>query len=190
MIYPIVAYGSPVLKRLAKEVDPSSAETKILIDDMFETMYASKGVGLAAPQIGLSSRVFVVDASPFAEDVEEKESIILKKFKRAFINPVIIEQTGELWAYEEGCLSIPGVHEKIPRLREIKIRSQNTKGDWIDEQLSGLSARILQHEFDHIEGILVPDRMTPVKRRMIQGRLKNLSAGKVDTIYKMKFNVK
>ena len=190
MVYPIVAYGSPVLKRAAQEVDPSSAKTKTLIDDMYETMYASKGVGLAAPQIGLSSRVFVVDASPFVEDVEEEESIFLKEFKRAFINPVIIEEIGELWSYEEGCLSIPGIHEKISRLRDIKIRSQNTNGDWIEEQLSGLSARIFQHEYDHIEGILFPDRMTPLKRRMLQGRLKNVSAGKVDTIYKMKFNVK
>ena len=107
MVYPIVAYGSPVLKRLAQEVDPTSVETRTLIDDMFETMYVSKGVGLAAPQIGLSSRIFVVDASPFAEDTEEEESIVLKEFKRAFVNPVIVEESGESWSYEEGCLSIP-----------------------------------------------------------------------------------
>jgi peptide deformylase len=190
MVYPIVAYGSPVLKRLAQEVDPTSMETRTLIDNMFETMYASKGVGLAAPQIGLSSRIFVVDASPFAEDLEEEESVVLKEFKRAFINPIIVEESGESWSYEEGCLSIPGIHEKISRLREIKIRSQNTSGDWIEEQLIGLPARIFQHEYDHIQGILFPDRMTPLKRRMIKGRLKNVSVGKVDTIYRMKFNVK
>ena len=117
MVYPIVAYGCSVLKKKATEVDPSSSSIKQLIEDMFETMYAAKGVGLAAPQIGLSKRVFVVDASPFAEEGNE-ESHDLKNFKRAFINPIIIEEEGELWSYEEGCLSIPGIHEKI-RLEQV-----------------------------------------------------------------------
>ena len=189
MVYPIVAYGCSVLKKKATEVDPSSSSIKQLIEDMFETMYAAKGVGLAAPQIGLSKRVFVIDASPFAEEGDE-ESNELKKFKRAFINPIIIKEEGELWSYEEGCLSIPGIHEKISRKEIVKFRSQNTNGDWIEEELKGLPARIFQHEYDHIDGILFPDRLSPLKRRMLKNRLNNVSSGKIETAYKMKFNSK
>ena len=189
MVYPIVAYGCSVLKKKAMEVDPSSSSIKQLIEDMFETMYAAKGVGLAAPQIGLSKRVFVIDASPFAEE-DDEESNELKKFKRAFINPIIIKEEGELWSYEEGCLSIPGIHEKISRKEIVKFRSQNTNGDWIEEELKGLPARIFQHEYDHIDGILFPDRLSPLKRRMLKNRLNNVSSGKIETAYKMKFNSK
>tara|TARA_B100000497_G_C7692253_1_gene421330 strand:+ start:705 stop:1274 length:570 start_codon:yes stop_codon:yes gene_type:complete len=189
MVYPIIAFGSSVLKKKASEVDPSLSSTKRLVEDMFETMYAAKGVGLAAPQIGLSKRVFVVDASPFAEK-DDDESHELKNFKRAFINPILIQEEGELWSYEEGCLSIPGIHEKIARKEIVKFRSQNTEGDWVEEELQGIPARIFQHEFDHIEGILFPDRLSPLKRRMLKNRLNNVSFGKVETSYKMKFNLK
>jgi peptide deformylase len=189
MVYPIVAFGCSVLKKKASEVDPYSSSIKQLIEDMFETMYAAKGVGLAAPQIGLSKRVFVIDASPFAEE-DDEESNELKKFKRAFINPIIIKEEGELWSYEEGCLSIPGIHEKISRKEIVKFRSQNTHGDWIEEELKGLPARIFQHEYDHIDGILFPDRLSPLKRRMLKNRLNNVSSGKIETAYKMKFNSK
>ena len=189
MILPILSYGSPLLRKECDEFQQGES-LKELVSNMFETMYASKGVGLAAPQIGMSKRIFVVDGSPFSEDVEEELSAQLKNFKRAFVNPVIIDETGDSWSYEEGCLSIPGIHEKIFRLREIRFRSQNSSGDWIEEKLSGLSARIFQHEYDHIEGVLFPDRMSPLKRRMLQGRLKNISVGKVDTTYRMKLNVK
>ena len=169
MVYPIVAYGSPVLKRVAQEVEVPSAQTDQFIEDLFETMYASKGVGLAAPQVGVSSRVFVVDGSPFAEDATSpEEAEVLKTFKRAFINPTILEETGTPWGIE----------------------SQTAEGEWIEETFTGLPARIIQHEYDHIEGILFLDRLTPLKRRMLQGRLKDIAGGKVNASYRMKFDVK
>jgi len=191
MVYPIVAYGSPVLKRVAQEVEVPSAQTDQFIEDLFETMYASKGVGLAAPQVGVSSRVFVVDGSPFAEDVTSpEEAEVLKTFKRAFINPTILEETGTPWGFEEGCLSIPEIHETVQRKPTVVIESQTAEGEWIEETFTGLPARIIQHEYDHIEGILFLDRLTPLKRRMLQGRLKDIAGGKVNASYRMKFDVK
>ena len=191
MVYPIVAYGSPVLKRVAQEVEVPSAQTDQFIEDLFETMYASKGVGLAAPQVGVSSRVFVVDGSPFAEDATSpEEAEVLKTFKRAFINPTILEETGTPWDFEEGCLSIPEIHETVQRKPTVVIESQTAEGEWIEETFTGLPARIIQHEYDHIEGILFLDRLTPLKRRMLQGRLKDIAGGKVNASYRMKFDVK
>lgn len=191
MVYPIVAYGSPVLKRVAQEVEVPSVQTDQFIEDLFETMYASKGVGLAAPQVGVSSRVFVVDSSPFAEDATSpEEAEVLKTFKRAFINPTILEETGTPWGFEEGCLSIPEIHETVQRKPTVVIESQTAEGEWIEETFTGLPARIIQHEYDHIEGILFLDRLTPLKRRMLQGRLKDIAWGKVNASYRMKFDVK
>ncbi|MDG1253075.1 MAG: peptide deformylase [Schleiferiaceae bacterium] len=191
MVYPIVAFGSPVLKRVAQDVEVPSDETVQFIEDLFETMYASKGVGLAAPQVGLSSRIFVVDGSPFSEDAASpEEAEVLKTFKRAFINPVILEESGEAWGFEEGCLSIPDIHETVQRKPSILIEYQTPEGEFIEETFTGLPARIIQHEYDHIEGILFLDRLTPLKRRMLRGRLSDISSGKVSASYRMVFNVK
>ena len=130
MVYPIVAYGSPVLKRVAQEVEVPSTQTNEFIEDLFETMYASKGVGLAAPQVGVSSRIFVVDGTPFAEDADTpEEAEELKRFKRAFINPTIVEESGTAWGFEEGCLSIPEIHETVQRKTTVVIESQTATGD-------------------------------------------------------------
>jgi len=191
MVYPIVAYGSPVLKRVAQEVEVPSTQTNEFIEDLFETMYASKGVGLAAPQVGVSSRIFVVDGTPFAEDADTpEEAEELKRFKRAFINPTIVEESGTAWGFEEGCLSIPEIHETVQRKTTVVIESQTATGEWIEETFTGLPARIIQHEYDHIEGVLFLDRLTPLKRRMLQGKLKDIAAGRVTASYRMKFDVK
>ena len=191
MVYPIVAYGSPVLKRVAQEVEVPSTQTNEFIEDLFETMYASKGVGLAAPQVGVSSRIFVVDGTPFAEDADTPaEAEELKRFKRAFINPTIVEESGTAWGFEEGCLSIPEIHETVQRKTTVVIESQTATGEWIEETFTGLPARIIQHEYDHIEGVLFLDRLTPLKRRMLQGKLKDIAAGRVTASYRMKFDVK
>lgn len=190
MVYPIVAYGSPVLKRRAKEVDCPGAELTEFVDSMFETMYASKGVGLAAPQIGFSTRVFVVDGSPFAEDPDNaQDAEVLTSFKKVFINAQILEESGEDWAFEEGCLSIPDLHESVSRKSTLRIKYQDLDGQWHEETYSGVPARIIQHEYDHIEGVLFTDRLSPLKKRLIQGRLKDIAAGKVSASYRMKFNV-
>ena len=190
MVYPIVAYGSPVLKRRAKEVDCPSTELTGFVDSMFETMYASKGVGLAAPQIGFSTRVFVVDGSPFAEDPDNAEDAeVLTSFKKVFVNAHILEESGDEWAFEEGCLSIPDLHESVARKPTLRIKYQDLEGQWHEETYSGVPARIIQHEYDHIEGILFTDRLSPLKKRLIQGRLKDIAVGKVSSNYRMKFNV-
>src|SRR5690606_10804913 len=172
MKLPIVAYGDPVLKRKASEIDEDYPELEKLIADMFETMYAARGVGLAAPQIGLSIRLFVVDATPYAEDEEE-----LADFKKVFINPIIIEETGEKWAFNEGCLSIPDVREDVMRKETIRINYLNENFEEIEEELSGLGARIVQHEYDHIEGKLFTDRLSPLRKAMIQKRLDLIAKG-------------
>ena len=189
MILPIVAYGDPVLKKQAKEITKDYPNLDTLIDNMFETMYGAYGVGLAAPQIGLSIRLFIVDASPFAEDYdlskEEKEQ--LKDFKRVFINPIILEETGDEWAFNEGCLSIPDVREDVFRQPNIKIQYQDQDFNTHTEELSGLAARVFQHEYDHIEGVLFTDKLSSLKKRLIKGKLANISKGKINVDYRMKF---
>lgn len=189
MILPIVAYGDPVLKKQAKEITKDYPNLDTLIDNMFETMYGAYGVGLAAPQIGLSIRLFIVDASPFAEDefLEIDEQKTLKNFKRVFINPVILEETGDEWAFNEGCLSIPDVREDVFRQPNIKIQYQDQDFNTHTEELSGLAARVFQHEYDHIEGVLFTDKLSPLKKRLIKGKLANISKGKINVDYRMKF---
>jgi peptide deformylase len=189
LIHPIVAYGDPVLKKRAKEIESSSEELKALILDMFETMYEASGVGLAAPQIGKSIRLFVVDASPFAEDEEmdEEERTFLADFKRVFINATIEEEYGEEWDFEEGCLSIPDIREKVTRESELKIVYQDENFEPKEEILTGLAARVIQHEYDHIEGVLFTDRLNPLRRRLLKGRLSDISSGKVKAKYRMRF---
>lgn len=179
MIYPIVLYGDPVLKKPAKDLEKGSVELKELVADMFETMYQASGVGLAAPQIGKPYRLFVIDSTPMVE----KDEVGVKK---AFINPEILEEEGESWAFEEGCLSIPGIREDVNRLDKIKIRYLDE--DWNEhvEEYDDIVARIIQHEYDHIEGILFTDHLTAFKKRLLKGRLTNISKGKVDVDYRVK----
>ena len=181
MIYPIVAYGDPVLRKVAEPIEKGSMDVKKLSDDMFETMYEASGVGLAAPQIGISVRMFVVDGSP----MDEEEN--LKDFKKVFINPEILEEEGDEWAYEEGCLSIPGLRADVFREEKLKLRYYDL--DWNEhvEEFDGMAARIIQHEYDHLEGIMFVDYLSPVKKRLIKGKLTNISKGKVDASYRMKF---
>ncbi|RYZ93969.1 MAG: peptide deformylase [Sphingobacteriaceae bacterium] len=183
MKYPIIAYGDPVLKKKATAIDPEEyPHIKQLVDDMFETMYGARGVGLAAPQIGLSMRVFVVDATVF--DDEEPQ---LKDFKKAFINAQVIEETGEEWAFNEGCLSIPEVREDVYRKPTIKISYYDENWKHHEETISGLAARVIQHEYDHIEGKLFTDKLSPLRKRLIQKRLTDISKGSIKVDYKMKF---
>lgn len=189
MILPVVAYGDPVLKKIAKEITSEYPDFEKFMSNMWETMYNAQGVGLAAPQVGRSVRVFVVDASPFAKDedqsAEQQES--LKNFKKAFINPVIIEETGEEWVFNEGCLSIPDVREDIYRKENVTIKYFDENFIEHTETYNGLIARVIQHEYDHIEGILFTDKLSSLKKRIIKGKLTNISKGKVNADYRMRF---
>lgn len=187
MKLPIVAYGDPVLRKKAEEIDEDYPELKELIDNMFETMYAAHGVGLAAPQIGLSIRLFVVDASPFAEDDEGEIDPTLKDFKKVFINPIIVEETGEKWAFGEGCLSIPDINEDVMRPERVLINYLDEDFEEHEIELTGLAARVVQHEYDHIEGKLFIDRIGPLKKTMLKNRLDNISKGMIRVGYKMRF---
>lgn len=192
MILPIYAYGHPILRKETEEIEELNEEIKALIDNMFETMYGSHGVGLAAPQIGKALRLFIVDASPFAEDEaeneeEEKENEFLKDFKRVFINPIIEEEHGEEWGFEEGCLSIPGIREEVWRKDKVVLSYYNENWELVEEEFTGLAARVVQHEYDHIEGILFTDYLSPMKRRLNKRKLTDISKGIVPVKYKMKF---
>ena len=189
MILPIVAYGSPVLKRVANDITSDYPNLSELIENMWETMYAAHGVGLAAPQIGLSIRLFVIDASPFVdeEEMDQEEINILKDFKKVFINPTIEEEQGELWSFSEGCLSIPDVREDVFRKEEIVVSyvDENFKPQQL--KLNGLAARVVQHEYDHIQGVLFTDHLSPLKKRLIKNRLTSISKGSISVEYRMKF---
>jgi peptide deformylase len=188
MIYPILAYGHPILRKIAKDIDKDYPILDKLIDEMFENMYHSNGVGLAAPQIGLSIRLFVIDASPFAEfdDLEdgEREQLI---DKRVFINARILEETGEEWDFNEGCLSVPGINEDVTRYETIKIEYYDTDFNKKTEVISGILARVIQHEYDHLDGILFTDHLSNFKKRILKRKLENISKGKVNVDYRMKF---
>jgi peptide deformylase len=189
MIRPIVAYGTPVLKKKAESVQADTPNLTQLIDDMWETMYASQGVGLAAPQIGLSLRLFVIDAAPFASDdkLDPEEAAVLKSFKKVFINPKLISKDGALWGFTEGCLSIPDIREEVLRKASIDIEYYDEKFKLHKEQFSGLAARVVQHEYDHIEGILFTDHLSPLKRRLLKNKLTAISKGALSVDYPMKF---
>jgi len=180
MIYPIVAFGSPVLKKEAEDIIKGDIDVDQLSKDMFETMYNARGVGLAAPQIGKSIRMFVVDAEPFGEEE-------CKGFKRVFINPEILEESEEEWAFNEGCLSIPGVNEDVFRPEWIKVKYFDENWNEHTEEMDGLNARVFLHEFDHIEGILFTDYLSGLKKRLNKKKLVNISKGKVDVSYRMRF---
>ena len=189
MILPIVAYGDPVLKKKAKEIDEDYPKLEELINNMWDTMYNANGVGLAAPQIGLPIRMFMIDPEPFADDEEmdKEEQEALKNMRNVFINPQIIEETGEEWAFNEGCLSIPEVREDVFRQTDIKIEYFDENWEKHTDTYSGLAARVIQHEYDHIEGILFTDKLSSLKKRLIKSKLANISKGKINIEYKMRF---
>ncbi len=190
MIVPIVAYGDPVLKKVAAEIDSTYPDLDTIIMNMFDTMYNAKGVGLAAPQIGKSIRLFIVDATPFSVDPENEEEAALEGFKRIFINPTIFDEKGKLWAFNEGCLSIPKIREDVMRKHELKIKYVDENFKAQTESFKGLAARIIQHEYDHIEGKLFTDRINPIRKRLLQRKLNDISRGNIEVDYKMKFPVK
>ena len=182
MIMPVVAYGHPVLKKLAAPIGPDYPGLTEFIADMWETMYESDGVGLAAPQVNRSIRLFVIDATPFMEKHPETEG-----FKQTFINAEIYEEEGEEWSFNEGCLSFPGLREDIMRKPVIRIRYVDEHFQPHDERFDGIIARVIQHEYDHIQGILMTDRMSPLKRILLKGRLADISKGNVEVSYRMIF---
>jgi len=189
MILPIVAYGDPVLRKVSMAIDADYPNLEKLIANMKETMYNASGVGLAAPQIGKAIRLFLIDASPFAEDkdISEKDRAVLKSFNRVFINAQIVEEEGEEWVFNEGCLSIPDVREDVLRQPRITIEYQDEDFKKHTESLEGLAARVFQHEYDHIEGILFTDKLSTLKKRIIKKKLENISKGKITADYRMRF---
>ncbi len=191
MVYPIVAYGDPVLRKVAQDIEPGTLDVKQLAEDMYETMYNAAGVGLAAPQIGMNIRMFVVDGRPLNEsdeaDEDEEPDPSLEDFKKVFINAEILEEDGDEWAFEEGCLSIPGIRADVYRPEFIKIRYFDENWNEFEEEYEGMAARIIQHEYDHIDGILFTDHLPAIKKRVLKNKLLEITKGKVSTDYKMKF---
>lgn len=193
MILPIVAYGDPVLRKVSVDIDKIHPKFKELIANMWDTMYNASGVGLAAPQIGLAIRIFLVDTTPFAddEDLSEVEQKALNGFKKVFVNAKIEEETGKDWDFNEGCLSIPDVREDVTRKDTITITYQDENFKTFTETYDGLLARVIQHEYDHIEGVLFTDKLSTLKKRLLKGRLANISKGKINADYRMRFpNIK
>ena len=189
MILPIIGYGDPVLRKVGVDIDANDPTLKKTIADMYETMYNANGVGLAAPQVGLPIRLFVIDTTPFSddEDLPEEEQLLLKDFKQTFINAKILKEEGEEWGFNEGCLSIPEVREDVYRHEKITIEYFDE--DWTKktEVYDGLIARVIQHEYDHIEGILFTDLISSLKKQLIKKKLANIMDGKTRPDYKMKF---
>ena len=171
-------YGDPVLRQRAKDIEPGT-DIKQLVADMVDTMHAASGIGLAAPQIGKSIRLFVVDGSGLDEEPD------MEDFKKTFVNPQILNEDGTTWEFEEGCLSIPNIREKISRREKIKVRYYDEDWTLHEEDYDGMKARIIQHEYDHIEGKLFVDYLTPLKKRLLKGKLADISKGKVDTEYRI-----
>jgi len=195
MILPVVAYGDPVLKKEGKEITKDFPKLNELIDNMFETMYEASGVGLAAPQIGESIRLFVIDASPFAEPDEEDDEPDpraegLDGLKKVFINPIIEEESGEEWGFNEGCLSIPKIREEVFRKEKITISYYDENWALKEEVYDGYAARIIQHEYDHIDGVLFTDHLSPLKKRLLKNKLQNISKGDISIDYRMRFPIK
>ena len=189
MILPIIAYGHPVLKRKAEVINKDYPKLKELIENMFETMYNASGVGIAAPQIGLSIRLFIVDTNPFAEDdsLNDNHRNQLKSFKKIFINPVIIDEKGGEWSFEEGCLSIPNIREGVLRQKQITIQYHDENFNKHTDSFDGLLARVIQHEYDHIEGVLFTDKLSSFKKQLLKKKLLKISSGKLSFDYEMKY---
>jgi len=178
MVYPIVVYGDSVLRKKALEIEKGT-DVKILVQDMFDTMVAAHGIGLAAPQIGKAVRLFVVDGTSLDEEPE------LHDFKKVFINAQVLKEFSEAWEFEEGCLSIPNIREKVSRKGKIKVKYYDENWELHEDEFDGMKARIIQHEYDHIEGKLFIDYLTPLKKRMLKGKLADISKGDVDTEYRI-----
>lgn len=181
MIYPIVVFGAPVLREKCREIGPDYPEVKKLIEDMFLTLEEAEGVGLAAPQIGKSIRLFIVDCTSWGEDHPE-----LADYRRAFINPEIYEVSEETKLYEEGCLSLPGLHESVRRSLAIRMRYLDENFEPHDEEFTGLPAWVIQHEYDHLEGVVFTDRLSPLRRNLIKSKLMSLTKGRYKCSYKTK----
>lgn len=190
MLLPIYAYGHSVLKQKAKPVDQSFPKLNKLIDDMWETMEGSNGIGLAAPQIGKSLQLFVVDTRSLFNsdsDSEEFKDTHLRDFRQVFLNPIILNESGELFTFTEGCLSIPDVREDVVRYSEIEIQYFDQNFNKYRKKFDGLIARVVQHEYDHIQGILFTDLLSSFKKRILKGKLKNIAKGNCQVDYLMKF---
>ena len=189
MLLPIIAYGHPVLKRKAEVINKDYPKLLELINDMFETMYNANGVGIAAPQIGLSIRIFIVDTNPFSEDesLSDEDRSELKSFKKTFINPEILDENGDEWSFEEGCLSIPNIRESVLRQESIKIQYFDENFNKHIESYNGLLARVIQHEYDHIEGILFTDKLSSFKKQLLKKKLLKISSGNLSFDYEMRF---
>ena len=179
---PIVAYGHPTLRKISREIDKDYPGLNQLIEDMFDTMYTSIGVGLAAPQVNKSIRLFIMDATPYAEDYPDA-----KDFKKVFINPKIVEEDGKDWVFNEGCLSIPHIREDITRKSKVRIQYYDQEFNFHDETYSGVTGRIIQHEYDHLEGILFVDKTSPWKKTLLRRKLNDISRGNIEVSYKMIF---
>lgn len=194
MVLPIVVYGDPVLRKVAVDIDKNYEGLEQLIKDMFETMYNAKGVGLAAPQIGRSIRLFVIDTEPFAADDEDEDEDEftpeqkkqLKAFKKVFINAKMLSEEGEEWKFSEGCLSIPKIREDVSRCPDIEIEYYDEHFKKHVEKYDGVIARVIQHEYDHIDGKLFTDKISPFKRKMLSGKLNDIASGKISADYKTK----
>jgi len=181
MIYPITVYGDPVLRKITTDISKDFEDLDKLVSDMFDTMHNAEGVGLAAPQIGLTVRIFVVDLSPLGD-----EEPLLTDFKKVFINPHIIEKEGDKVLMDEGCLSLPGLREDVLRFNTIHIKYFSENWQEFDEVYTGFAARVLQHEYDHLDGIMFVDYCSPLKKRLLKGKLSDISRGLVTTSYKIK----
>lgn len=191
MILPIIAYGNPVLRKLGVDIDKEFPNLGELIENMKETMINARGVGLAAPQIGKAIRLFIVDTSPFGEDedLDNKEREYLGNFKKVFINAKMLSEEGDEWAFNEGCLSIPNITEDVFRKERITLEYFDENFEKHIEVIEGMAARVVQHEYDHIEGILFIDKIASLTKRLIKKKLENISKGLVSTDYKMKFHL-
>ena len=191
MTLPIVAYGNPVLRKVASDITPDYPNLKKLLDDMWETMYSSRGVGLAAPQVNRDIRLFIIDSKQIFDNQEEDEKGTYNDepgVRKVFVNARILELSGEEWAYNEGCLSIPKIREDVYRPETVLIEYYDSAFVKHTETFTGLTARIIQHEYDHIEGKLFIDYLKPLKKKMLQGKLSDINKGKVKVDYKMSFS--
>lgn len=189
MIQPIVAFGHPVLRQRATDIPLHWPELPQLIEDMYDTMYGAKGVGLAAPQIGRGLRLFVVDGTPMHGQLED-DPTPMEGWKKVFINPVKIEEHGEEWGYDEGCLSIPDVIEEIYRPEHVRVRYYDENWVQHEETFGGLQARVIQHEYDHLEGVLFTDYLRGLRKQLVKSRLSKISKGKYTTFYPMSYGQK
>jgi peptide deformylase len=179
MIYPIVVYGHPVLKKVAVDIDRDYPDLQQFVMDMFETMHNAEGLGLAAPQVGKSIRLFVIDGEPIAEDEPE-----MALFRKVFINAHIVERSGDLVPMNEGCLSIPNIREEVKRESHVRIKYFDENWNEFDEVYDGYKARVIQHEYDHLDGKLFVEKINPLKKQLIKGKLSDISRGKFDADYK------